>query len=129
MMGNLVQTTEELGVTAKNISAIKMVRSRERLVGFLRSWWVPIASSVAGFVAGLAPMLALEEEQVASTYPYAAAMVSAAMATSTSRKPVGFWLMLAVPVFLIAFMAGLGIGDVVSGDNQFGVVTEYGVQK
>ena len=128
-MGNLVQTTEELGVTAKDISSIKMVGSRERLVGFLRSWWVPIASSVAGFVAGLAPMLALEEEQVASTYPYAAAMVSAAMATSTSRKPVGFWLMLAVPVFLIAFMAGLGIGDVVSGDNQFGAVTRYGVQK
>jgi uncharacterized membrane protein len=73
-------------------------------------------------------MLALEE-QVASTYPYAAAMVSAAMATSTSRKPVGFWLMLAVPVFLIAFMAGLGVGDVVSGDNQFGAVTKYGVQK
>jgi hypothetical protein len=74
-------------------------------------------------------MLALEEEQVATTYPYAAAMVSAAMATPTSRKPAGFWLMLAVPVFLIAFMAGLGIGDVLSGDSQFGTVTKYGVQK
>jgi len=129
MMGNRVKTIEGLGVTAKDISAIKTVRSRERLIGFSRSWWVPIASSVAGLVAGLTPMLALEEEKVASTYPYAAAMASAAMATSTSRKPVGFWLLVAVPVFLFAFIAGLGIGDAVNGDSQFGVGTYYGVQR
>ena len=129
MMGDQVQSTEGLGITAKDISAIRAVRSREKLVRFLRSWWIPIASSVAGLVAGLAPMLALEEEQIAATYPYAAAMVSAAMATPTSRKPAGFWLMLSVPVFLIAFMAGLGIGDVLSGDSQFGTVTKYGVRK
>lgn len=128
-MNNQVQTIEGLGVTAKDVSAIKTARSRERLVGFLRSWWVPIASSVAGLVAGLAPMLALEGK-AASTYPYAAAMVSGAMATTaTSRKPVGFWLLVAVPVFLFAFVAGLGIGDAVNGDSQFGVGTFYGVQR
>ena len=128
-MGSKIQTTEGLGVTAKDVSAVKKVRSRERLADFLRSWWVPIAASVAGLVAGLAPMLALEGK-AASTYPYAAAMASGAMATTAaSRKPVGFWLLVAVPVFLFAFIAGLGIGDAVNGDSQFGVGTFYGVQK
>ncbi len=128
MDGN-VQTGKELGVTARDVSAIKKVRSRERLVGLLRSWWIPIASSVAGFVTGFVPMFALEGK-AASTYPYAAATVSGAMATTAaSRKPAGFWLLVAVPVFLFAFIAGLGIGDAVNGDNQFGFGTYYGVQR
>ena len=59
-MGSKVQTIEGLGVTSRDISAVKKVRSREGFAGFLRSWWVPIASSVAGLVAGLTPMLALD---------------------------------------------------------------------
>jgi hypothetical protein len=130
MMESEVPATDGLGVTSKDISAVKRIRSREKLAGFLRSWWIPIASSAAGLVAGIAPMLALEEEHVASTYPYAAAMVSAVVANpTTSRRPATFLILLAVPVFLFAFMVGLAIGEIVNGESQFGTVTKYGVLK
>ena len=118
-----------IGLDDSDVSAIRNLRTRERIARFLYRWWAPMASGMAGFAGGAALVIAAGEkstEEYTSSYPYAAGMIGLSASCLRSRDQKIIVIALSVVAFAISFIAGVGVGNVVDGGGELGVVTKYG---
>ena len=121
------------GITSDTVglSELKAIRRRERLSGFLRGWWTPIASAVAGaFLGGVAGYETdAPTEHSQTVYPFAIATAALASTSPIASGRRNLLISIVTMTFVLGFLAGVAAGDSLNDVDQFSNSVRYGVAR
>ncbi|HIH00689.1 TPA: hypothetical protein HA259_01155 [Thermoplasmata archaeon] len=120
-----------LSSDAGGLSELKALRRRERLIEFLRGWWAPIASALAGaFLGGVAGYETdgpVEDSQ--TVYPFAVATAALAQTNPIASGRRSLLISIVTLTFILSFLAGIAAGDSLNDVDQFSNSVRYGVAR
>jgi hypothetical protein len=121
----------DLSTSPRELSELRLLRRRERLVSTMRKWWAPVASALTGVVLGGVAGYEMDGpvEDPHSVYPYGIATAALVPMRSISSARRSLMISIITMTFILGFLAGVAAGDSLNDVDQFSTSVRYGVAK